>query len=92
MKFLTENDDAIRAKRMELEKYPGLLPGIIQISPEFDLRDWHEFLIKEGLWNEEFQDKLHDQKKQSYEEEVKEFIEWVEKHPEYSDFIIWGEE
>ena len=83
------NFEKIRSKKMELERYPGYLPGLVETC--IDSRDWMDFLEKEGLLTEELEAKIFDRHK-SFTEEKEDLIHWCEDNPQYSDFIIWEEE
>lgn len=75
----------IKSKSKELEEYPGYLPWII--LREIDLENYSDFLEKLGLWDK-FRDKLSESKMASYDKHKKEFIDWINNNPEYSDFLI----
>ncbi|MBO6275711.1 hypothetical protein [Methanobrevibacter sp.] len=81
--------EKIRSKKMELEKYPGYLPGLIETC--IDRRDWMDFLEKEGLLTRELENKIFD-RHMSFQEEKEELIQWCEENPQYADFIIWEED
>ena len=87
------NYDAIRAKRKELEKYPGFLPA--RILEEIDEWGYMEFLDQEGLldagngYASELAWKLSKSRKNSSIKDMdEEFLIWIKEHPEFKDFLI----
>ncbi|MBQ2832253.1 hypothetical protein [Methanobrevibacter sp.] len=86
------NYDAIKAKRKELEKYPGFLP--VRILEEIDEFGYMEFLDQEGLLDDgngyasELAWKLSKSRKLHWKERDEEFLIWIKKHPEFKDFLI----
>lgn len=79
------NQLKIRSKAKELEEYQGYLPWIIQ--REIDLDNYHNNLEKKGLYNQ-LKDQLSESMMLSYKKHKEEFIQWINKNPEYSEFLI----
>lgn len=81
------NVDAIKSKKEELEKSNEYLPKLIR--EEIDYWDWIQFLEKNE--NNDVLEKVriarHERK--SSDELMEELKIFVEKHPEYKEFIIW---
>lgn len=79
------NDTLIIEKAKELEEFNGDIPKFIAIY--IDTEKWKENLISKGLWGE-VESKITESKHNSFEDDLLEFIQWVEDNPQYRDFII----
>ena len=79
------NHKEIQNKREELESYKGYLPSLIQMEIDYD--NYIEFLKKEGLFDD-LMIQLSKSRHFSRPKRESELKNWVNEHPEYSDFII----
>lgn len=75
----------IHSKHEELEKYPGVLPGIILM--EIDANKYFAFLEKKGLF-EKYYKQLNKTRRLSFSELIVEFKNWIGDNPQYKDFIV----
>lgn len=86
------NYDAIKARRKELEKYPGYLPMRFYMEISFDNHTM--FLDQKGLLDDgngypsELCDKITKARKASLKDWDEEFLIWIKEHPEFKDFLI----
>ena len=88
-KFKKVNREKVKSKKMELEKFPGFLPGLLDI--DIDSYDWWQFLERKGLYNQVMEQR-EKTRHQSFEEDKLDLIHWCEENPQYADFIIWEDE
>ena len=75
----------IKEDAEKLEKFPGYLPGIIQM--EINVTNYFDFLKKEGLWDD-LEKELYRSRRFSFQEHLDDFKKWVNNHPEYENYII----
>ena len=87
MKVITTNDSEIKLRRHDLENHLGFLPfKILEVLGRKSCRNYEKFLKEQGKY-EEWENYLIKSKNYSYEEEMEELEEWVNKYPEFKDLV-----